>query len=111
MRGCRSFARASSDLPVPDNPRYVMLQDGKGYCCPGAARLVVFDANTLAIQQTYALGGKADFAQAVGDEMQLTRLGMPRHRALRREPTDEVDCSALVEAAASGATLAAILFG
>ncbi|HSU53478.1 MAG TPA: LamG-like jellyroll fold domain-containing protein, partial [Candidatus Dormibacteraeota bacterium] len=54
-------------VPVPDNPRYVILRDGKGYCCPGSAKLVVFDATTLAIQQTYALGGIADFAQVIGN--------------------------------------------
>jgi cytochrome c peroxidase len=54
-------------VPVPDNPRYVILRDGKGYCCPGSAKLVVFDATTLAIQQTYTLGGVADFAQVIGN--------------------------------------------
>src|SRR5215831_3573584 len=54
-------------VPVPDNPRYVMLRDGKGYCCPGSAKLVVFDATTLAIQQTYAMGGIADFPQVIGN--------------------------------------------
>ena len=54
-------------IDLPDNPRYVMLKDGKGYCCPGASKLVVFNASTLAIEQTYALGGKADFAQLVGN--------------------------------------------
>ena len=54
-------------VPVPDNPRYVMLKDGIGYCCPGSAKLVVFDANTLAIQHTYALAGKSDFTQLIGN--------------------------------------------
>lgn len=54
-------------VDLPDNPRYVMLKDGKGYCCPGSAKLVVFDANTLAIQHTYTLAGKSDFAQLIGN--------------------------------------------
>ncbi len=54
-------------IDLPDNPRYVMLKDGKGYCCPGAAKLVVFNATTLAIEQTYLLPGKSDFAQLVGN--------------------------------------------
>lgn len=54
-------------IDLPDNPRYVMLKDGKGYCCPGSAKLIVFNANTLAIEQTYALPGKADFAQLIGN--------------------------------------------
>jgi hypothetical protein len=54
-------------VPVPNNPRYIILRDGKGYCCPGAAKLVVFDATTLVIQQTYTMGGIADFAQVIGN--------------------------------------------
>lgn len=54
-------------IDLPDNPRYVMLKDGKGYCAPGAAKLCVFNATTLAIQNTYPLPGKADFAQLIGN--------------------------------------------
>jgi cytochrome c peroxidase len=54
-------------VPVPNNPRYVMLKDGKGYCCPGAAKLVVFDATTLAIEHTYPMAGAADFAHPIGN--------------------------------------------
>jgi DNA-binding beta-propeller fold protein YncE len=54
-------------IDLPDNPRYVMLKDGKGYCCPGAAKLCVFNATTLAIQTTYTLAGKSDFAQLIGN--------------------------------------------
>jgi hypothetical protein len=66
-------------VPVPDNPRYVILRDGKGYCCPGSAKLVVFDATTLAIQQTYSMGGVADFPQIIGN-MAITggHEGAPR---------------------------------
>jgi DNA-binding beta-propeller fold protein YncE len=59
--------KAVGFVAVPDNPRYVILRDGKGYCCPGSAKLVVFDATTLAIEHTYALGGVADFAQVIGN--------------------------------------------
>ena len=54
-------------IDLPDNPRYVMLKDGKGYCCPGAAKLCVFNATTLAIQSTYTLPGKSDFVQLIGN--------------------------------------------
>ncbi|MEO5804745.1 MAG: LamG-like jellyroll fold domain-containing protein, partial [Verrucomicrobiota bacterium] len=54
-------------IDLPNNPRYVMLKDGKGYSCPGAAKLCVFNANTLAIEQTYTLNGSSDFAQLVGN--------------------------------------------
>jgi hypothetical protein len=73
-------------VPVPDNPRYVILRDGKGYCCPGSGKLVVFDATTLAIQQTYTLGGVADFAQIIGN-MAITgghQLALCLARALSR---------------------------
>ncbi|MGZ4975245.1 MAG: Ig-like domain-containing protein, partial [Limisphaerales bacterium] len=49
------------------NPRYVMLKNGKGYCAPGAAKIVVFDATTLATLNTWPLGGGADFVQLLGN--------------------------------------------
>src|SRR5207237_7377756 len=47
-------------VPVPDNPRYVILRDGKGYCCPGSGTLVVFDATTLASHPLHCLRINAD---------------------------------------------------
>lgn len=52
---------------VPNNPRYVTLKDGKGYSCPGAAKLVRFNAATLAVEQTFTLAGNSDFVQLVGN--------------------------------------------
>ncbi len=54
-------------IDLPNDPRYVQLKEGKGYCCPGAAKLCVFDAQTLAILQTYTLAGPADFTYPVGN--------------------------------------------
>ncbi len=49
------------------NPRYVMLKNGKGYCTPGAAKITVFDATTLAVLNNWPLGGGADFVQLLGN--------------------------------------------
>src|ERR1043166_8983978 len=54
-------------VPLPHKPRHLILKDGKGYCCPGAAKLVVFDATTLAIEHTYPMAGAADFAHPIGN--------------------------------------------
>ena len=54
-------------IDLPNDPRYVQLKEGKGYCTPGVAKLCVFDAQTLAILQTYTLAGPSDFTYPVGN--------------------------------------------
>ncbi len=54
-------------IAIPNNPRYVTLKDGKGYCCPGAAKLVRFNTANLTIEQTHTLPAPADFVQVVGN--------------------------------------------
>jgi cytochrome c peroxidase len=54
-------------IPISNNPRYVTLKDGVGYCCPGAAKLVRFDASTFSITEVHSLQGPSDFVQVVGN--------------------------------------------
>jgi DNA-binding beta-propeller fold protein YncE len=57
------------------NPRYVMLKEGKGYCVPGNNRLVIFNAQTLAIENNYQLPGSSDFVYPVGNMAMLGGSG------------------------------------
>lgn len=47
--------------------RYISVKEGKGYTCPGAAKLIVFDANTLATLNTYTLPSASDFTFPLGN--------------------------------------------
>ena len=53
-------------IDLPDNPRYISLKEGKGYCTPGANKLCVFDTATLAFN-TYTLPAAADFTYPLGN--------------------------------------------
>jgi len=54
-------------IDMPGSPRYIMFQDGKGYCAPESARIVRFNANSLAIEQTWNMGGGMDFVTPIGN--------------------------------------------
>ncbi len=47
--------------------RYISVKEGKGYTCPGAAKLIVFDANTLATLNTYTLPSASDYTFPLGN--------------------------------------------
>lgn len=49
-------------------PRYVFFKDGKGYCATGNANVKVFDAQTLAITQTFSPDGQImDLSYPIGN--------------------------------------------
>ncbi len=52
---------------IGNNPRYVMLKDGKGYCAPGTNRLVRFDAQSRVVDRDWRTGGGMDFVQLIGN--------------------------------------------
>lgn len=54
-------------LPISGNPRYVMLKDGVGYCAPGAAKIVAFNATNLTVLHTWTLPAAADVVQLIGN--------------------------------------------
>ncbi|PWU16859.1 MAG: hypothetical protein C5B50_12625 [Verrucomicrobia bacterium] len=54
-------------LPISGNPRYVMLKDGIGYCAPGAANIVVFNATNLTVLHNWTLPAAADVVQLIGN--------------------------------------------
>ncbi len=54
-------------LDLPSNPRYVNFKENQGFCCPGSNQLFVFDATTLAVQNTYTLPSGADFVYPLGN--------------------------------------------
>ncbi len=47
--------------------RYMSVKEGIGYTLPGAAKLIVFDANTLATLNTYTLPSASDFNFPLGN--------------------------------------------
>jgi len=47
--------------------RYISVKEGIGYTIPGAAKLIVFDANTLATLNTYTLPSAGDFNYPLGN--------------------------------------------
>ncbi|EDY22356.1 PKD domain containing protein [Chthoniobacter flavus Ellin428] len=47
--------------------RYISVKEGIGYTIPGAAKLIVFDANTLATLNTYTLPSPGDFNYPLGN--------------------------------------------
>ncbi|HSI15344.1 MAG TPA: LamG-like jellyroll fold domain-containing protein [Chthoniobacter sp.] len=47
--------------------RYISVKEGIGYTIPGAAKLIVFDANTLATLNTYTLPLASDFVYPLGN--------------------------------------------
>lgn len=55
-------------IDLPDNPRYISLKEGKGYCTPGSSKLCVFDAVTPSNPfTTYTLPAAADFTFPLGN--------------------------------------------
>jgi len=54
-------------IDLPDNPRYISLKEGKGYCTPGANKLCVFDTATLGFTTYSNLPVAADFTYPLGN--------------------------------------------
>ena len=54
-------------LDLPANPRYVNFKETQGFCVPGSNQMFVFDATTLAVQNTYTLSGASDFVYPLGN--------------------------------------------